>query len=255
MPGGAGEPSQVTYDLSANLPANSIFSHDDPDPATSSVNSVQPAAKAPNLNSSSVGPDFAARSEADSGAGKAGQASRSATVSYLDLAGPPQDLPAEPSYRLQLLPRTSTPLDLPTINEELRGLRTEFSVETARPVPAFNPQLDVLNKDQMSTRFPLLQLGERDRSPAQVSRAEIPPALPTLQRRFSAPTSPSSVDLHSVSNLGNALQQALEHLDPSDTIQLGQRAPVVNLDQLNARQRRNVTRPSNYKDFHTRGTR
>ena len=92
LPGGAGEPSQVTYDLSANSPANSIFSHDDPDPAMSSANSVQPVAKAPNLNSSSVGPDFAARSEADSGAGKAGQVSRSATVSYLDLAGPPQDL-------------------------------------------------------------------------------------------------------------------------------------------------------------------
>ena len=180
---------------------------------------------------------------------------QSRQLSYLDLAGPPQDLPAEPSYRLQLLPRTSTPLDLPTINEELRGLRTEFSVETARPVPVFNPRLDVLNKDQMSTRFPLLQLGERDRSPAQVSRAEIPPALPTLQRRFSAPTSPSSVVLHSVSNLGNALQQALEHLDPSDTIQLGQRAPVVNLDQLNARQRRNTARPANYRDFHNKGTR
>ena len=180
---------------------------------------------------------------------------QSSRLSYLDLAGPPQDLPAEPSYRLQLLPRTSTPLDLPTINEELRGLRTEFSVETARPAPVFNPQLDVLNKDQMSTRFPLLQLGERDRSPAQVSRAEIPPALPTLQRRFSAPTSPGSVDLYNVSDLGNALQHALERLDPNDTIQLGQRAPVVNLDQLNARQRRNVTRPSNYKDFHTKGTR
>ena len=180
---------------------------------------------------------------------------QSSQLSYLDLAGPPQDLPAEPSYRLQLQPRTSTLLDLPTINEELRGLHTEFSVETARPVPVFNPQLDVLNKDQMSTRFPLLQLGERDRSPAQVSRAEIPPALPTLQRRFSAPTSPGSVDLYNVSDLGNALQHALERLDPNDTIQLGQRAPVVNLDQLNARQRRNVTRPSNYKDFHTKGTR
>ena len=63
------------------------------------------------------------------------------------------------------------------------------------------------------------------------------------------------MDLYNVSDLGNALQHALERLDPNDTIQLGQRAPVVNLDQLNARQRRNVTRPSNYKDFHTKGTR
>ena len=213
----------------------------------------QPAAKAPNLNSSSFGPDFAALSEADSGAGKAGQASGAATVSYLDLA---QDPPTEPlGYRLQLLPRTSTPLDLPTINEELRGLRTEFSVETARPVPVFNPRLDVLNKDQMNTRFPLLRLGEGDRSSARASRAEAPPVLPALQRRFSAPSSPSSVDLQSVSNLGDVLQQALEHLDPSDTIQLGQRAPVVNLDQLNARQRRNTARPANYRDFHNKGTR
>ena len=195
MPGDAGEPSQVTPDLSANSSANSISPHDDP--ATSLMNSTN--------------------APGDS--------------SKMDLTS------------------------LPTLNGELRGLHTEFSIETTRPAQVFNPQLDVLNKDQMNIRFPLLQLSDGDRSPAQVSRAATPPVLPTLQRRLSAPSSPSSVDLHSVNNLDGVLQQVLEHLDPGDTIQLGQRAPVVNLDQLNARQRRNVSRPSSYRDFHTKGTR
>ena len=197
LPGDAGEPSQVTYNLSDSPSANSVYSHGDPDLPIS----PKPSTSAPGDSS------------------------------MMDLAG------------------------MPTVDNKLRNLRTEFSVPPSRPVPVFNPQLDVLNKDQMNTRFPLLRLGEGDRSSARASRAEAPPVLPALQRRFSAPSSPSSVDLQSVSNLGDVLQQALEHLDPSDTIQLGQRAPVVNLDQLNARQRRNIARPANYRDFHNKGTR
>ena len=71
------------------------------------------------------------------------------------------------------------------------------------------------------------------------------------------PISPAEVDLQSVNNLGPALDQALRAINPVDTIQLGTAAPVVNLDNidLTRRARRQVSQPSNYKTFHTRGTR
>ena len=71
-------------------------------PAGPSPAKPQPAAKAPNLNNSSLGPDLAALQEADSADREIEHFGGAAAAGYLDLA---RDLPVR-------VPRTSTPLDL-----------------------------------------------------------------------------------------------------------------------------------------------
>ena len=158
-----------------------------------------------------------------------------------------------------------TSLDLPTVatadsfmtNDSVGLLREGEKVWAAhhnetigRPVPVFIHQPDVLNADTLAVKFPLLFSESNQRSPVPAISQDSPEA----RGHILAP-SPNSVDLNNVSNLDRALQGALQQINPSDTVQLGARAPAVNLDQLNLRVRNSSTRPTSYRDFHSRGAR
>ena len=146
----------------------------------------------------------------------------------------------------------------PTAQEMTGGQSWNVASATRnRPVPVFipqpDPQPDVLNQEVLALRYPMLFNNDGSRSPVP---AIIPStSVPAAAQRVSAPSSPSFVDLNSVSNLDLALGAALQHIDPRDTVQLGSRAPAVNLDLLSQRQSRNVSRPSDYAKFHSKGTR
>ena len=144
-------------------------------------------------------------------------------IDQLDIS----DIPFHPDWA-QILPDTP-----PAIQAEAR-------IKPARPGS------DVLTQQELSQRFPTLfqrSLNQTIREvPSQSSSGLITPA------------SPNSVPLDSVSNLGPALQQALQAIDPRDTVQLGAAAPIVNLDRVEARLRRRTPQPGNYKDFHKTGS-
>ena len=99
----------------------------------------------------------------------------------------------------------------------------------------------------------------------------VSPVQDTDQASQFTPLTPSTVQLSSVGNFGKVLEKALTKINPVDTIQLGQSAPVVNLDNLFAkhqhdediqsspkrqrRPKRAASQPEDYSAFHRAGKR
>ena len=144
-------------------------------------------------------------------------------IDQLDIS----DIPFHPDWA-QILPDTP-----PAIQAEAR-------IKPARPGS------DVLTQQELSQRFPTLFQRSLNQTIREVSSQSSSGLI--------TPASPNSVPLDSVSNLGPALQQALQAIDPRDTVQLGAAAPIVNLDRVEARLRRRTPQPGNYKDFHKTGS-
>ena len=162
-------------------------------------------------------------SDSDRGTAPPSPAPGYVVIDQLDIS----DIPFHPDWA-QILPDTPP------------AIQAEAQIKSARPGS------DVLTQQELSQRFPDLF----QRSLNQTIR-EVPPQSSS---GLITPASPNSVPLDSVSNLGPALHQALQAIDPRDTVQLGAAAPIVNLDRVEARLRRRTPQPGNYKDFHKTGS-
>ena len=164
----------------------------------------QPAPKAPNLNSSSLGPDLAALQEADAEDREVEQFNESA-LGYLDLA---QERPV-------LLPRTSTPLELAgawrtapspasedSQSEDLEDIEEEED-EDIIPVPPNNSDTLVDNAEE--DVFEEAEDSENDLLHMSVDQ-------PPLEVEMAQAQAPSDNEIHSRTDIQNDLDFAQENL-------------------------------------------